>query len=162
MENKLVADGVADGDYLLELLAHQEKGNCTCAFCDLESWHAFEHTARAQPRLPRTKNWLNANSAQVTWQLGSRKLLTGGRTRIGPLEQVLTEVEEVFRRRRGMIHNRERLNRRLMLIQLELNEQASLSHYSKVIRDELLANGGYGGQRYVVDDKGGSSLRLYP
>ena len=68
LENKLVADGVADGDYLLELLAHQEKGNCTCAFCDLESWHAFEHTARAQPRLPRTKNWLNANSAQVTWR----------------------------------------------------------------------------------------------
>ena len=33
-----------------------------------------------------------------------------------------------------MIHNRERLNRRLMLMQLEKNGQASMSHYSKIIR----------------------------
>lgn len=162
LEEKLVADGVADGDLLLEMLAHRETGGaCDCAFCDLESWHAFEHTARARNKLQRTKNWLNANSPQVIWQLGNRRLLTAGRTSIGPLEQVLSQVEEDFRRRRGMIHNRERLNRRLMLMQLELNEQASLSHYSKVIRDELLDNGGYGGPRYVVDDKAGSSLRIY-
>lgn len=36
-----------------------------------------------------------------------------------------------------------------------------MSHYSKVIRDELLKNGGFGGPRYLVDDKGGSSLRIY-
>ena len=48
-----------------------------------------------------------------------------------------------------------------MLMQLELNGQAGMSHYSKVIREELLGRGGFGATRYVIDDRNGSSLRIY-
>lgn len=48
-----------------------------------------------------------------------------------------------------------------MLIQLDLNKQASMSHYSTIICDELFGNHGFGAARYVIDDKNGSSLRIY-
>jgi hypothetical protein len=81
---------------------------------------------------------------------------------VGALEQVLTEVRIAFEHRRGMVLNRERLDRRLMLMQLHFNRQANVSHYAKVIREELLKNRGWGGERYLVDDRAGSSLRIYP
>ncbi|MGH3038599.1 MAG: hypothetical protein ACRDLZ_04220 [Gaiellaceae bacterium] len=71
-------------------------------------------------------------------------------------------MKSAYLNRAGMLHNRERMNRRLMLTQLSLNRQATISHYSKVIRDELLAHGGFGGERYIVDDKlSVSSLQTY-
>lgn len=160
LENKIVESNVGWGDQLLEMLAHTPNPNCACAFCDLDSWHAFEAAARAR-RLTKVTNWLNRNGSTVAFQLQHRRQLTGGRTSVGPLEQALTQVEEAFSRRRGMMHNRERLTRRLMLIQLDLNKQASMSHYSKIIRDELLGNQGFGAARYVIDDRNGSSLRIY-
>ena len=48
-----------------------------------------------------------------------------------------------------------------MLMQLDLNGQARQGEYARIIREELLKNEGFGGPRYVVDDKSGSSLRLY-
>jgi hypothetical protein len=61
--------------------------------------------------------------------------------------------------RRGLITNRRRLDLRLKLMELEMNDQASVSHYAKVIRDQLLVNNGYGGERELIDDHGEASLR---
>jgi hypothetical protein len=47
------------------------------------------------------------------------------------------------------IHNRERLNRRLMLMQLDLTGKARQGEYAKIIREELLKNAGFGGPRYA-------------
>jgi hypothetical protein len=57
-----------------------------------------------------------------------------------------------------MISNRTRLDRRLMLIQLQFNHQARQPEYARIIREELLKRGGYGGLPYLVYDNAGSSL----
>jgi hypothetical protein len=160
VEEKLLHEGVGYGDPLFEMLACSQRATCDCALCHLDSWLTFEQMARARKH-SKVTNWLNRNGHIVARQLSTASATTGGRTRVGPMEQALTEVKEAFSRRRGMLHNRERLNRRLMLMQLELNGQASMSPYSKVIREELLGNGGLGAARYVVDDRNGSSLRIY-
>ena len=160
LEERLVEAGVSYSDPLLEMLACTQKATCACALCHLDSWLDFELLARARKHTRVTK-WLDANGPILARQLSTTTAVTGGRLRVGPLEQALTEVKAAFSRRRGMLHNRVRLNRRLMLMQLEQNGQASMSPYSKIIREELLANGGFGAARYVVDDKGGSSLRIY-
>lgn len=160
VERKLVEAGVRYGDPLLEMLACTQRATCACALCHLDSWVDFEQLARAR-KDKRVTQWLNVNGPILTQQLSTAAAVTSGRTRVGPLEQALTEVKDAFSRRRGMLHNRERLNRRLMLMQMELNSEASMSRYSKIIRDELVCNGGFGAARYVVDDKNGSSLRIY-
>jgi hypothetical protein len=60
-----------------------------------------------------------------------------------------------------MLKNRERLQRRLLLMQLQLNGQANIGQYARIVRAELLKNGGFGAARYLVDDKAGSSLRVH-
>jgi hypothetical protein len=133
---------------------------CTCIFCgDGARWDDWEADARNRKLTPLTK-WIDRNGSLIRWQLENRTKLRA-KTSVGPLEQAFTAVTDAFNNRRGLIRNRERLNRRMMLIQLEANGQAKLGAYAKVIRDELLKNAGYGAQRYVVDDKNGSSLRLY-
>jgi hypothetical protein len=84
-----------------------------------------------------------------------------GRTvSVGPLEP-FTVVRNNLEHRRGAFKNRERLNRLLMLMQLDLNKQANEQTYAKVIRGELLAGGGYAAPRRQIVDRAGASLRLY-
>ena len=70
-------------------------------------------------------------------------------------------VRNNLEHRRGAFKNRERLNRLLMLMQLDLNKQADEQSYAKVIRAELLAGGGYAAPRRQIVDRVGASLRLY-
>jgi hypothetical protein len=85
----------------------------------------------------------------------------GRKVSIGPLEP-LTIVRTHLEHRRGAFKNRERLNRLLMLMQLDLNKQADEQRYAGIIRGELLANGGYSApRRQIVDRAGAPSLRLY-
>ena len=156
----LTESGVAYTDPLRDAIDHQKgKYLCPCAFCLEASWQAFAQAARAR-KIPRLVSWLNRNAQLIAWQLAHKDKPRRARLSVGALEQVLTEVRDAYKYRAGMIHNRERLDRRLMLAQLHFNKQANLSHYAKVIRDELLKNEGFGGARYLVDDKAGSSLRI--
>jgi hypothetical protein len=84
----------------------------------------------------------------------------GRRVAVGPLEPFAV-VRNRLEHRRGTFKNRERLNRLLMLMQLDLNEQASEQRYAEVIRDELLANGGISARRRQIIDRAGASLQLY-
>jgi hypothetical protein len=79
---------------------------------------------------------------------------------VGPLEPFAV-VRNRLEHRRGTFKNRERLNRLLMLMQLDLNEQASEQRYAEVIRGELLANGGISARRRQIIDRAGASLQLY-
>jgi hypothetical protein len=79
---------------------------------------------------------------------------------VGALEPLLV-LRRNLAKRRGTLKNRERLNRLLMLMQLDLNRQASEHRYARIILDELLANGGYAQRRRQIVDREGASLRLY-
>lgn len=146
----------------LRVRARHERDNplCPCVFCgDGPRWDTWEQDARAR-KIRQLTNWLNRNGTLIRWQLDNRNQLRA-KTSTGPLEQVFSQITNAFDNRRGLIHNRERLDRRLMLMQLDLTGKAKQGEYAKVIREELLTNQGFGGPRYVVDDKNGSSLRLY-
>jgi hypothetical protein len=60
----------------------------------------------------------------------------------GPLEQKLRALRESLRDRRFAFRNRTRMDRLLMLPQLELDEHSSEAMYAAAVRDWLLSNGG--------------------
>jgi hypothetical protein len=153
--------GIPYGEPLRDQLEHNAKRHdCKCVFCgDGARWAAYEQIARKRKIRPLT-NWMNYNGNRIEWQLENRRKHKA-KTSTGPLEQIFSTVRSAFSDRRGLIHNRERLDRRLMLMQLEINGLARETRYAKVIRAELLQNGGFGAARYVVDDKNGSSLRVF-
>ncbi len=56
--------------------------------------------------------------------------------------------------------NRDRVNRLLMLMQLQLNELADEARYAAHIRDWLVARGGHAAERRLLTDRAGyASLR---
>jgi hypothetical protein len=135
--------------------------SCRCAFCDLTSWQAFEAAALARGIVPITR-WVNRHGARITWQL-QEKQRHRAIVSVGPLEQAFAVIRNSFELRRGRFTNLERMNRRLALMQLELNGQANLSRYAQDIRAELLRRNGHGGVRRVLDDAGGThSLQSHP
>jgi hypothetical protein len=159
---KLVREAqIQVGDPLRDQLVHDPKRrDCKCVFCgDGARWAAYEQLAR-QLKNRQLTNWMNRNGQRIKWQLDNRKTHKA-KTSTGPLEQIFSGVRAAFSDRRGLIRNRVRLDRRLMLMQLEINGKANEARYAKIIRGELLKNGGHGAARYVVDDKGGSSLRIF-
>jgi hypothetical protein len=59
-----------------------------------------------------------------------------------------------------VLGNRDRLNRMLMLMQLQLNDLGDEARYAGHIRDSLLARGGISAERRLVADPAGyPSLR---
>jgi hypothetical protein len=159
---KLVREnGVQVGDPVRDQLVHDPKrADCRCVFCgDGARWAAYEQLAR-QRKIKQLTDWMNRNGQRIQWQLDNRKT-HAAKTSTGPLEQIFSVVRGGFSDRRGLIRNRARLDRRLMLMQLEINGKANEARYAKIVREELLKNAGFGGARYVVDDKGGSSLRIF-
>jgi len=85
----------------------------------------------------------------------------GRKVSVGPLEQALTVVRSNLDDRRGSFGNRERLNRLLMLMQLDFNKQSNEQRYAKIIRDELLKLDGHSPpRRQILDPWKKPSLRL--
>ena len=151
---RLAEDSVNYPDELRDLLHHYRDPECPCAFCTLAGWERFETAARARAKgIPRTITWIDKKCQLVRWQLEHK---AGYRTRVstGGLENALQRVGLSFQMRRGAFTNRHRLDLRLKLMELEMNHQANASHYAKVIRDELLTNGGNGHARNLYDDHG--------
>lgn len=71
-------------------------------------------------------------------------------------------MRRIFDDRRTNFRNRERLNRLLMLVQLELLGLRNEARYARAIRAHLEANGGFADDRRLILDAKGQpcSLRL--
>jgi len=77
------------------------------------------------------------------------------------LEQITRPIVAALHPRRYALKNRERLNRLLMLLQLNVNGQDDVQAYAKAIRLQLEANAGRpaGPRRAIADPAGLPSLR---
>jgi len=91
----------------------------------------------------RVNAWLERWSPIVASQFAGRgrpaddrPLSTGG------LEELIKPIQESLYRRRYAIKNRDRLNRLLLLYQLEANNHADERGYAKSVRERLEATGG--------------------
>jgi hypothetical protein len=116
------------------------------------SWNFFTGAAYAA-RLPKLHGWLDRHGEIVGQQIASRVTPRSN----GPIEDELARVRELLERRRLSFRNRERMNRPLMLIQLELLGLASEARYARDLRTHLIALDGMPGS--IRDPLGRSSLR---
>lgn len=155
-------------DRLLDKLPEREakalRKKTEAAFAGLSFWMRFVEEAQ-QAAIPRLDDWLQEKGYIVGWQFEQRgrsdqrkantPLSTGG------LEEKVKPISAALFRRRYGLKNRERLNRLLMLFQLEANGQANENEYAQAIRDWLLANNGRPrvARRGIVDPAGTPSLR---
>jgi len=85
----------------------------------------------------------------------------GDRTHKSRLETFIKPIQAALYRRRYGMKNRERLNRLLLLLQLEANGHANERRYAKDIRDWLEHSGGRPAtpRRAIVDPTDRPSLR---
>ena len=125
------------------------------AFDGLGSWREFLESYRPR-RLRRLERWIELHDERITWQLEQAE---GFDLTTDALEQQLELLGERLSGRRGNLRNRERTNRLLMLVQLELNGLADAERYARIIEEDLLLVGGRAGRRRAILDPGGSSLR---
>jgi hypothetical protein len=136
------------------------------AFYSRSKWVQFDSLARATGCRPLV-NWLDkpdpcwwagdvTRSGRVAWQFdnqASHPITTGA------LETALRNIKHALGARSFALRNRERTNRLLMLMQLRQNGLDNELAYSKAIRADLLAHGGYTTVRKrITDPKGYSSL----
>jgi hypothetical protein len=109
--------------------------------------------------------WLDRWSPIIAAQLSRRRpgaSDAGDQPRsTGGLETFIKPIQAAFYRRRYGMKNRERLNRLLMLLQLEANADADERTYAKDIRDWLELTGGRPAtpRRAIADPTARPSLR---
>jgi len=107
--------------------------------------------------LPRLRTWLDDYGELVEHQLAHRPLPSQRRTNplsLGGLDRTkLDRLKRWLEPRATGFTNRERLDRLLMLMQLQLNDVADVDAYAVAIRDWLIANDGRptGRRRGVTD-----------
>ena len=130
--------------------------------CDEFERRLTEHEGPPGPRqgpslpVPQVQTWLDAYESRVAWQVQHMKDETAS---TGPLETQLREIRDTLTYRRFSIRNRERLNRWLLLWQLNANGHADERHYSTLIRAALTQHQGFAPpRRRILDTKGISSL----
>jgi hypothetical protein len=134
------------------------------AFAGQHFWARFDVEAR-QLDDDRMNAWLDRWSPIVASQLSRRR--PGARDAsdqprsTGGLETFIKPIEAAFYRRRYGMKNRERLNRLLLLLQLEANGHADERTYAKDIRDWLELTGGRPAtpRRAIADPTERPSLR---
>lgn len=106
--------------------------------------------------------WIADNDDLVLHQMAHRPRPSTRRSNprtLGGLEIKLDKLKAWVGPRVHGFRNRERLDRLLMLMQLELNDQADIDAYSRAIRDWLLARDGKAApRRLIADDYGSTSL----
>jgi hypothetical protein len=134
LKNRLLTilrqNGVAAGDPLYQAAEH--------AFDWQSRWHDF--LALASPAgIRQLDTWIKNWEPRVSFQIANQR---GRKVSVGPLEQALT-VATTSRTAAAPSRTASASNRLLMLMQLDLNKQANERRYAKIIRDQLLANGGY-------------------
>lgn len=132
-------------------------------------WEAFEKAFRSpadfsalaaivkQKGSTSQKRWMTRMEGKVMQQLGMKVYPTA----TGAVETRLNQVKEMVGTRYGSFRNRERLNRTLMLMQLEMTGKRNEAEYARIIRDYLEEHEGFAPVRHqILDPKGISSLRL--
>jgi hypothetical protein len=131
------------------------------AFAGARFWEVFAGGARELGDL-RVDAWLDRWSPVIASQFAhrgrpaeDRPLSTGG------LEELIKPIQDSLYRRRYGIKNRARLNRLLLLFQLEANGHADERGYAKSIRGWLEATGGRPSipRRAIADPAARPSLR---
>lgn len=116
----------------------------------------FEDFIVEARKVPRMHSWIIRNYYKV----GQQILKKVHPYSVSALESVLREVGKNLQGRVYGFSNRERLNRTLMLMQMEMNNQRSEERYARIIRAYLEANDGFAPKRHLIlDPKGKSSLR---
>jgi hypothetical protein len=134
------------------------------AFSSVRGWEQFCALAD-KLRIRQLDRWVRNRDALIRDQLARRPLgyrqELGMAVTTGPLEQKLRVLRARLRERRFSFRNRTRMDRLLMLLQLELDGYASDQVYAAAIRDWLLSNGGRPRlpRRAIADPTGTSSLR---
>ncbi len=123
------------------------------AFSGPWEWRWFVATARSLA-VPAIQTWLDAYESRVAWQVQHMRDETAS---TGPLETQLREIRDTLTYRRFSIRNRERLNRWLLLWQLNYNGHAGERHYSTLIRAALASRAGYAPPRRQITDAAGLS-----
>jgi hypothetical protein len=134
------------------------------AFAGQHFWAIFEADARACGN-DRLGTWFDHWSPIIAWQFARRgradqsrpddPLTTGG------LESFVKPIEAALYRRRYGLKNQERLNRLLLLFQLEANGRSDERAYAKQIRYWLARTGGRPStpRRAIADPTARPSLR---
>jgi hypothetical protein len=112
---------------------------------------------------PKVNSWIARFGHIVTGQFGRRpsgERRVGNPTTTSVLEPRLERIKASVTPRTHGLWNRERFDRLLMLMQLHLNEQASIPSYTRAIREWLLAHEGrpVATRRSVADPKDAPSL----
>lgn len=136
------------------------------AFINPYFWEHFTVVAyRHREKVPKLIDWIETYGPMIEQQLWNRPrpatrkinpITTGGlEVKLDPLKDWLTP------RTHGFL-NRERLNRLLMLMQLQINEQADLDSYIRSIRDWLTSRDGQPKPRRLIADPYGTSSLLSP
>jgi hypothetical protein len=132
-------------------LLHREEDKrlaraATHAFDGPAQWRAFvEHPRRR--RLRTLESWLDLHGDRIARALAAP---LDAPTSVRPLERHLEVLQAVLAPRRGNLRNRERTNRLLMLLQLELSGRADDERYARIIQEDVLARGGSARPRRVV------------
>ena len=134
------------------------------AFSGPHVWEAFKQRL-ATEGVKEANAWVERWDPIVSWQLQRRPLVSRRGAdyplTTGGLEAKLEFVKAAIGWRRYGFKNRARLDRLLMLIELQQNGQADQTAYARIIRDWLLANGGRAKtrRRELADPLGRPSLR---
>lgn len=134
------------------------------AFAGAAFWPVFEADARARGN-DRLSAWLDRWSPIIAWQFARRGPADARRAdyplSTGGLESFVAPIEAALHRRRYGLKNQERLNRLLLLFQLEANGRADERTYAKQIRTWLVRTGGRPStpRRAIADPAARPSLR---
>jgi hypothetical protein len=142
-------------------IAEQLVPRTEAAFAGARFWEVFTGEARLLGD-SRVNAWLDRWSPIISAQFArrgrpadDRPLSTGG------LEEFVKPLQDSLNRRRYGIKNRARLNRLLLLFQLEANGHADERGYAKTIRERLETTGGRPSipRRAIADSATRPSLR---
>jgi hypothetical protein len=120
-----------------------------------EAWREFVAFHRPR-RLRKLERWIGRHDAAISWQLQHEKT---SEPRTDALGEKLELLGENLAGRRANLRNRERTNRLLMLVQLELNGLADEMRYASIIDEELITHAGRAQPRRAILDPDGTSLR---
>ncbi len=128
-------------------------------------WEQFKAAVyRRRPVLAEVRRWIERWDETVLAQFARRPSAAerdrGVVVTTGGIEIKLRAVQGCLESRRFVLGNRQRLNRLLMLIQLELNDHANQAAYAREIRAWLEARDGHApARRAIADPPGSRSLR---
>ena len=131
----------------------------------LHGWEQFCAAAyRHRPVLSEVRAWIDRWDDVVRAQLERRpskwQRERGHVVSSAGLDRRLNLVRDWLTPRRNVLGNRDRLNRLLMLMQLQLNDLADEARYAAHIRDWLDVRGGHAAERRLLADPSGyPSLR---